>query len=166
MLMAQTHADDHAQIGETVRHDRSVLRGVRPQGSLPRTTQTLWKDRSSVVIDEPELGLHPYAIKLLARLLHEAGQRGQLVISTQAPLLLDELTPEQVIVVNHHDGESVCKGLNSGKLSDWHEGLHAGPALKKQRRTGPPPLCAEAGEEVAVWVFCFWRGAFISGQSR
>src|SRR6185369_11258345 len=56
---------------------------------------------STLIIDEPELGLHPYAIKLLASLLHEAGQRAQLIVSTQASLLLDEFAPEQVVVVNH-----------------------------------------------------------------
>ena len=45
---------------------------------------------STIIIDEPELGLHPYAIKLLASLLHEAAERSQLLVSTQASLLLDE----------------------------------------------------------------------------
>jgi predicted ATPase len=93
---------------------------------------------STVIIDEPELGLHPYAIKLLASLLHEAGQRGQLIVSTQASLLLDELTPEQVIVVNHHDGESRFERPNSGKLSAWLKEYTLGQLWEKNELGGLP----------------------------
>lgn len=93
---------------------------------------------STIVIDEPELGLHPYAIKLLASLLHEAGQRGQLIVSTQASLLLDELTPEQVIVVNHLDGESTFERLNSSNLSSWLMEYTLGQLWEKNELGGLP----------------------------
>lgn len=93
---------------------------------------------ATMVIDEPELGLHPYAIKLLASLFHEAGQRGQLIVSTQASLLLDELTPEQVIVVNHHDGESVFERLSSSKLEAWLKEYTLGQLWEKNELGGLP----------------------------
>ena len=93
---------------------------------------------STIVIDEPELGLHPYAIKLLASLLHEAGRRGQLIVSTQASLLLDELTPEQVIVVNHHEGESRFERLNSDRLSEWLKEYTLGQLWEKNELGGLP----------------------------
>ena len=48
---------------------------------------------STLIVDEPELGLHPYAIKLLASMLHEAAQGTQLIISTQSSLLIDGIEP-------------------------------------------------------------------------
>ena len=93
---------------------------------------------STIVIDEPELGLHPYAIKLLASLLHEAAGRGQLIVSTQASLLLDELTPEQVAVVNHQEGETVLERLDSKKLGAWLKEYTLGQLWEKNELGGLP----------------------------
>ena len=93
---------------------------------------------STIIIDEPELGLHPYAIKLLASLLHEAAQHTQLIVATQASLLLDELTPEQVIVVNHRDGESLFERLDSAKLQDWLKEYTLGQLWEKNELGGLP----------------------------
>ncbi len=92
----------------------------------------------TIIIDEPELGLHPYAIKLLASLLHEAAERCQAIVSTQASLLVDELTPEQVIVVNQHDGESILERLDSEKLADWLEEYTLGQLWEKNELGGLP----------------------------
>lgn len=96
------------------------------------------KRASTIIIDEPELGLHPYAIKLLASLLHEAAQDTQLIVSTQSSLLLDQLTPEQVIVVNHRDGESVLERLDSGVLSEWLSEYTLGQLWEKNELGGLP----------------------------
>ena len=50
--------------------------------------------------------------------LHEAAERAQLIVSTRVSLLVDELDPQQVIVVNHHDGETLFH-RSSSKLHDW-----------------------------------------------
>jgi predicted ATPase len=92
----------------------------------------------TIIIDEPELGLHPYAIKLLASLLHEAAERCQVIVSTQASLLLDELTPEQVIVVNQHDGESTLERLDPEKLADWLQEYTLGQLWEKNELGGLP----------------------------
>ncbi|MDB6064165.1 MAG: putative ATPase [Pedosphaera sp.] len=96
------------------------------------------KPASTIIIDEPELGLHPYAIKLLASLLHEAAERAQLIVSTQASLLLDELTPEQIIVVNHKDGETQFERQNSTKLRDWLQEYTLGQLWEKNELGGLP----------------------------
>lgn len=93
---------------------------------------------STIIIDEPELGLHPYAIKLLASLLHEASHRGQIIVSTQASLLVDELTPEQVVVVNHHDGETLFERQDSAKLHDWLKEYTLGQLWEKNELGGVP----------------------------
>lgn len=93
---------------------------------------------STLIIDEPELGLHPYAIKLLASLLHEASQHAQLIVSTQSSLLLDELTPEQVIVVNHQDGETILERQDPDHLKDWLEEYTLGQLWEKNELGGQP----------------------------
>ncbi|RYD30586.1 MAG: recombinase RecF [Verrucomicrobiaceae bacterium] len=93
---------------------------------------------STVIIDEPELGLHPYAIKLLASLLHEAAEHAQIIVSTQASLLLDELTPEQVIVVNQRDGESILERQDPDRLADWLKEYTLGQLWEKNELGGLP----------------------------
>lgn len=93
---------------------------------------------STLIIDEPELGLHPFAIKLLASLLHEASQHSQLIVSTQSSLLLDELTPEQVIVVNQADGETVLERQDPERLADWLQEYTLGQLWEKNELGGQP----------------------------
>ncbi len=74
---------------------------------------------STIVIDEPELGLHPYAIGLLASLAQSASERTQVILSTQSPALLDYFKPEDVIVVNRREGHSTFDRLNPQELKEW-----------------------------------------------
>jgi predicted ATPase len=93
---------------------------------------------ATLIIDEPELGLHPMAIKLLAALLHDAATRGQVIVSTQSSLLLDEMTPEQVIVANHRDGETQLERLDAGQLAGWLEDYTLGELWEKDQIGGNP----------------------------
>jgi predicted ATPase len=80
---------------------------------------------STLLFDEPELGLHPYALVLLGRLFRQATisplgwPSKQVIVSTQSPLLLNEFEPEEVIVVERADGQSVFRRLDSADLSEW-----------------------------------------------
>ena len=93
---------------------------------------------STLIIDEPELGLHPYAIKLLASLLYDAAQRAQLIVSTQSSLLLDELSPEQIIVANHRNGETVLEHLDAKRLDTWLQDYTLGQLWEKNELGGQP----------------------------
>jgi predicted ATPase len=93
---------------------------------------------STILIDEPELGLHPQAIKLLASLLHEASDRAQLIVSTQSSVLLDEFEPEQVIVANHQDGETVLARQDRGRLEAWLKEYTLGQLWEKNELGGQP----------------------------
>lgn len=74
-----------------------------------------------VLIDEPELGLHPAAIGLLAALLRYAAGRTQVVVSTQSVTLVNQLSPEEVWTVERRDGATVFEHLGSRDLSAWLE---------------------------------------------
>ena len=74
---------------------------------------------SMIIIDEPELGLHPYAITVLAGLLKSASERSQLLISTQSVNFVDELEPEDIIVVDRKEGQSEFSRPDTKELDGW-----------------------------------------------
>jgi predicted ATPase len=93
---------------------------------------------STIVIDEPDLGLHPYAISLLAALMQSASTRTQLIVSTQSPTLLDHFAPEDVIVVNRKNGQSTFQRLNPDELKEWLEEYTVGELWQKNVVEGGP----------------------------
>lgn len=76
---------------------------------------------SVIILDEPELGLHPRAIAVLAGLLQSTALHRQVIVATQSPVLLDYFEPEQVIVVEREGSESVFRRLDRYKLEAWLE---------------------------------------------
>ena len=93
---------------------------------------------ATIVIDEPELGLHPYAISLLADLIKSAAERTQVIISTQSPTLVDYFDPDQVIVVNRRDGRSTFERLDSHALAEWLDDYSVGELWQKNVVQGGP----------------------------
>ena len=93
---------------------------------------------STIIIDEPELGLHPYAIEILAELIAATAKKTQLIISTQSPALVDYFEPENIIVVNRKEGASVFNRLNKDELSCWLNDYSLGDLWRKNIVTGGP----------------------------
>ena len=93
---------------------------------------------STIIIDEPELGLHPYAIEILAELIAATAKKTQLIISTQSPSLVDYFEPENIIVVNRKEGASVFNRLNKDELSSWLDDYSLGDLWRKNIVTGGP----------------------------
>ncbi|MBQ9682827.1 MAG: AAA family ATPase [Neisseriaceae bacterium] len=73
----------------------------------------------TIIIDEPELGLHPYAISVLADIFKQVAEDKQLIIATQSVELINEFEPEDIIVVEQHNGSSSFKRLSSEELNVW-----------------------------------------------
>lgn len=93
---------------------------------------------ATILIDEPELGLHPYAIELLAALMHQASQKHQLIISTQSVELLNQFEAKDVIVVDRVDGQSDFQRLDESKLAEWLEDYSLGEMWKRNLFGGRP----------------------------
>jgi predicted ATPase len=93
---------------------------------------------STMIIDEPELGLHPYAIEILAELIQAASQKIQLVVSTQSPALVDCFAPEDVVVVTRKKGASCFKRLDAKDLSAWLADYSLGDLWRKNVIAGGP----------------------------
>ena len=74
---------------------------------------------ATIIIDEPELGLHPYAITMLAEIIHQISAEKQIIISTQSVELLNEFEPEDVIVVDRSENGSQFKRLSAQELEIW-----------------------------------------------
>ncbi len=72
-----------------------------------------------IVIDEPELGLHPYAIKILASLIQDAANFTQIIVATQSAGLVDQMEPDDVIVVDMVDRASQFQRQSREKLKEW-----------------------------------------------
>lgn len=93
---------------------------------------------ATVLIDEPELGLHPYALQILASLILQAKERTQVIVSTQSASLLSSFEPEQIIVVERLDGASEFKRLNDGDLENWLDDYTLGEVWQKNVFGGGP----------------------------
>lgn len=72
-----------------------------------------------ICIDEPELGLHPDWIKLVAELLEEATERTQIIVATHSPILVSNVKPEHVVVVEKENGVTTMTRLSQQELTDW-----------------------------------------------
>ena len=94
---------------------------------------------STIIIDEPELGLHPYAIHLLGALLRSASKRMQVIVATQSTLLLDEFDVEDLIVVELENGVSVFKRLEEEDFNEWLKDFSVGELWSKNVLGGGTP---------------------------
>lgn len=72
-----------------------------------------------IIIDEPELGLHPAAINKFAAMVKRASLNCQVILSTQSVNLVNCFEPEDIIVVDRADGQTVFHRLDSNNLSVW-----------------------------------------------
>ena len=92
---------------------------------------------SLIVIDEPELGLHPFAIAQLAGMLRSAATRTQVIVATQSVTLLDQFTVDDVVVVDRN-GESTFRRLDEAALAEWLEDYSLGDLWLKNLLGGRP----------------------------
>ncbi len=93
---------------------------------------------SVILVDEPELGLHPYAITMLASLVKQSSIETQVILSTQSPLLLDHFRPEDVLVAGRVDGGTQLTRLEPSRLEGWLEDYGLGQLWEKNEFGGRP----------------------------
>lgn len=86
----------------------------------------------TIIVDEPELGLHPYAITMFADMVKQISSKKQIIISTQSVELLNEFDVEDVVVVNKDkDGSSIFSRLNEEDLRIWLDDYSLGDLWQK-----------------------------------
>jgi predicted ATPase len=93
---------------------------------------------AAILIDEPELGLHPFAVAALGALMRSTSEKHQLIVSTQSVELVNEFSAEDLIVVDKVEGASTFKRLNVESLSEWLGEFSLGDLWKKNLLGGRP----------------------------
>jgi len=91
-----------------------------------------------VIVDEPELGLHPYALNVIAALFSKASHHTQVLISTQSSTFLNNFDPKDVIVANREGMESQFTRLDPTKMEAWLEEYSLGEVWEKNVIGGGP----------------------------
>ncbi len=93
---------------------------------------------SVILIGEPEPGLHPATLTLLAEMLRGASSASQILAAIQSVTLLDHLTPAKVIVSEQEDNASTFRRFEEGSLRDWTEDYDLGELWLKNVLGGRP----------------------------
>jgi predicted ATPase len=91
-----------------------------------------------ILIDEPELGLHPYALDTIASLIRHASEYCQVIIATQSADLMDYFEPDEIIITERPDKETVFKRLDAEKIKEWREEYTMSELWKKNVLGGTP----------------------------
>ncbi|MGN8072559.1 AAA family ATPase [Mucilaginibacter sp. 22184] len=100
------------------------------QPNLPKT----------IIIDEPELGLHPFAISKLAGMIQSAASRDtQVIAATQSADLVNHFEAKDIITVDQRNGESVFNRLDDDALSHWLDDYSIGDLWQKNIIQGGQP---------------------------
>lgn len=91
-----------------------------------------------ILLDEPELGLHPFAIRILAEMLEASSKRVQVVLATQSVTLLNNFAPGDVIVAENDGLKTTFGRLDEEKLKLWLDDFSIGELWEKNVLGGRP----------------------------
>ena len=91
-----------------------------------------------IVIDEPELGLHPYALNILASLCRSASAGSQILISTQSSAFVNSFDPEDIVIVERDGESSTLVRPDVKDLEAWLDDYSLGEIWEKNIIGGGP----------------------------
>ena len=91
-----------------------------------------------ILIDEPELGLHPAAMTKMAAMIRRASLKSQIILSTQSAAFVDEFDSEDIIVAERNEEGSVFHRLDATKLDSWFDNYSLGELWRKNILGGRP----------------------------
>ena len=102
---------------------------------------------SVILLDEPELGLHPYAIAVLCSLTRSVAAETQVILATQSAYLVDHFRPEDIVVVDRAAGQSQFRRLTPNALDAWLDDYSLGDLWLKNELGGRPAHERSAGSD-------------------
>ena len=92
-----------------------------------------------ILLDEPELGLHPAAVSLVGGMIQSLSVDRQIIVATQSPLLVDTFTLDKIFVLDLKDGRTQIRKLNAQDYKVWLEdGYSTGQLWQKNLLGGRP----------------------------
>ena len=74
-----------------------------------------------ILLDEPELGLHPAAVALVGGMIKSLAAEKQVIVATQSPLLVDSFNLDEIFVLDLEGGRTKCNKLNADDYGVWLE---------------------------------------------
>lgn len=92
----------------------------------------------TIIIDEPELGLHPAAMVKLSALIKKASTKAQIIVATQSVGLINNFSIDDLIVVDRNDNQSTFNRLDQKDFSQWLEEYSVGELWEKNIIGGRP----------------------------
>ena len=101
---------------------------LQPENNLPDV----------IILDEPELGLHPHALDIVAGLIRTASLKSQVIVATQSPTFLNNFEPAEIITVESHQGQSKFQRLEGAQLKDWLDDYSIGELWQRNVVGGGP----------------------------
>lgn len=101
---------------------------LQPEDEMPRV----------VLIDEPELGLHPFAIDMVVELIRSASTHSQIIVATQSPRVVDRFAPSEVVIADRRGGETVFSKKSDAELADWLQEYTLGQLWERNVLGGRP----------------------------
>jgi predicted ATPase len=101
---------------------------LQPEDELPNL----------ILVDEPELGLHPHAMLIISGLMRAASSHTQVLLATQSPTFLDDFDPSEVIVAEEREHASQYRRLAPEELRDWLQQYSLGELWQKNVLGGGP----------------------------
>ena len=91
-----------------------------------------------ILLDEPELGLHPAAITLIGDMIRSLSEKRQVIVATQSPLLVDCFDLDEIVVLELHGDETVFHRLNPDKYEMWLSDFTTGELWQQNLLGGRP----------------------------
>ena len=92
-----------------------------------------------ILLDEPELGLHPAAIALIGDMIQALAKERQIIVATQSPLLVDSFGLDEIIVLDLQDGETHFRPLDPDAYRQWlDDSFSTGELWQKNLLGGRP----------------------------
>jgi predicted ATPase len=112
----------------TLRAMAMITLFLQPENDLPDV----------IILDEPELGLHPHALGIVAGLMRAASLNTQVIIATQSQAFLEYFEPSEIVVVESGDGQSHFRRLKADQLQEWLEDYSIGELWARNVLGGGP----------------------------
>jgi len=95
----------------TIRYIALATLLLQPKETMP----------SIIIIDEPELGLHPFAIDQLAYMIQEASLKAQIIVATQSPTIIDNFSLDDITVIERDEDNqyTLANKMDQSTFSEW-----------------------------------------------